>query len=109
MVLAVAGSSPVIHPCKTEMRRDDDQMPNLVVITNLFVASFEGAGSMDKAPDFKVGDVVQLKCGGPVLIVQSIESDEVSCIYLDELGSQKSFSFKPAMLIVTENRNPKRP
>lgn len=52
---------------------------------------------------FKPGDVVVLKSGGPSMTVESIEEDGgVSCCWFDEHGKEDTSVFSPAMLRLDE-------
>ena len=42
--------------------------------------------------DFKLGDVVQLKSGGPSMTVEAISGNDVVCIWFDKMKAhRKSF------------------
>ncbi len=49
------------------------------------------------ADSFKIGDVVQLKSGGPFMTVSAVEDDSLYCIWFDKT-EQKQGRFKPATL-----------
>lgn len=46
---------------------------------------------------FNVGDVVQLKSGGPVMTVSEVDGTNIWCIWFDKTD-QKGGSFHPATL-----------
>ena len=39
--------------------------------------------------EIKVGDVVQLKAGGPPITVAEIDEDEARCVWIDDKGKQQ--------------------
>ncbi|MGJ0319270.1 DUF2158 domain-containing protein [Aliarcobacter cryaerophilus] len=49
---------------------------------------------------FNVGDTVQLKSGGPVMTISSVEDDEIECCWFDDVNSKTANyqSFSPSML-----------
>jgi uncharacterized protein YodC (DUF2158 family) len=47
---------------------------------------------------FKVGEVVQLKSGGPKMTVQNIQGNEVWCTWFDEQKKPQRHWFAPEML-----------
>lgn len=48
---------------------------------------------------FSIGDVVQLKSGGPLLTVTEVEDDTVHCIFFsEEIGEFRMHSFAPVLL-----------
>lgn len=48
---------------------------------------------------FKVGDLVQLKSGGPLMVIRSIDSDgDVYCEWFDSKQELKGNSFVPQQL-----------
>jgi uncharacterized protein YodC (DUF2158 family) len=49
------------------------------------------------ADSFKVGDVVQLKSGGPMMTVEEVEERTVFCIWFDKT-ERKAGRFNPATL-----------
>jgi uncharacterized protein YodC (DUF2158 family) len=52
-----------------------------------------------KSPAFKLGDVVQLKSGGPSMTVTTArEKDQVGCHWFSEHGDIKWFNFHPDAL-----------
>jgi len=52
---------------------------------------------------FKPGDVVVLRSGGPSMTVECIEEDgRVSCRWFDDQGKQAASVFSPAMLRLEE-------
>ncbi len=49
--------------------------------------------------EFKVGDVVQLKSGGPKMVVITIwENGQISCLWASEFGSFDK-AFRPEFLV----------
>jgi len=53
--------------------------------------------------DFKIGEVVQLKSGGPLMTVEDINAhDMINCIWFDGRG-RKSAAFPAATLKVVNN------
>ncbi|MBW8304138.1 MAG: DUF2158 domain-containing protein [Brevundimonas sp.] len=46
---------------------------------------------------FNVGDVVQLKSGGPLMTVEELQRDSLFCIWFDKT-EKKTGSFNPATL-----------
>ena len=42
---------------------------------------------------FKIGDIVQLKSGGPLMTVQKVRTDEVDCMWFDGSTLIKNTSF----------------
>lgn len=46
-----------------------------------------------KKDAFKIGDVVQLKSGGPLMTVQKVRTDEVDCMWFDGNTLIKNMSF----------------
>jgi uncharacterized protein YodC (DUF2158 family) len=63
--------------------------------------------------NFKLGDVVQLKSGGPKMTVQHIVADDdfgvsrndLNCQWFDDKDILKSAIFKPETLITEEEAN----
>lgn len=52
--------------------------------------------------EFKPGDIVQLKSGGPTMTVQEIDDGGVFCVWFDKNKQQSSY-FAPILL--KEHRN----
>lgn len=48
--------------------------------------------------EFKVGDVVILKSGGPSMTVNSVDISGVFCVWFDSKGETKSATFLAEML-----------
>ena len=53
--------------------------------------------------DYKAGDTIRLKSGGPPMTVEKIESDATGkprayCTWFDDNGALKHASFEPGML-----------
>lgn len=57
--------------------------------------------------EFKPGDVVHLKSGGPTMTVTRMEDEygtmKVSCTWFDDKGEQKFSSFEPEIIELIEN------
>jgi uncharacterized protein YodC (DUF2158 family) len=48
--------------------------------------------------DFKIGDTVRLKSGGPLMTVKETSGDQVRCQWFDEKHSVQTHLFLAAML-----------
>jgi uncharacterized protein YodC (DUF2158 family) len=48
--------------------------------------------------NFKIGDEVVLKSGGPAMTIRSLEADNISCCWFDDKKHQKSAIFVKEML-----------
>jgi len=59
---------------------------------------------------FKIGDVVQLKSGGPEMTVSKIDAEEVLCTWWSSQESDhKERSFDPALLVVVAKTSSSAP
>ena len=50
------------------------------------------------APVLKPGDLVHLRSGGPLMTVDTVEGDQVTCYWSTEFGATRSGSFRIAQL-----------
>ncbi|ALK10254.1 YodC family protein [Blastochloris viridis] len=52
---------------------------------------------------FEVGDIVQLKSGGPLLTVSTVDKNAIHCVYFsDEAGEFRTYDFAPALIVHVE-------
>ncbi|KAA5602201.1 YodC family protein [Blastochloris sulfoviridis] len=52
---------------------------------------------------FEIGDIAQLKSGGPLLTVSGVEKNAIQCVYFaDEIGEFRTYDFSPALLVHVE-------
>jgi uncharacterized protein YodC (DUF2158 family) len=52
---------------------------------------------------FEVGDIVQLKSGGPLLTIATVEKTSIRVLYFaDEAGEFRTYDFPPALLVHVE-------
>jgi uncharacterized protein YodC (DUF2158 family) len=49
--------------------------------------------------DFKPGDTVRLKSGGPLMTIAHVRPDEVWCEWFDDKEAPQSKGFKPTSLV----------
>jgi uncharacterized protein YodC (DUF2158 family) len=50
------------------------------------------------APQFKEGDVVQLKSGGYEMTVEGVDRDSITCAWHDRNGHLRHYAFYPTLL-----------
>jgi len=48
--------------------------------------------------DFNVGDNVQLKSGGPIMVIDSVEDDSIECIWFNKDGIIERYTFQAETL-----------
>lgn len=48
--------------------------------------------------EFEIGDVVQLKSGGPVMTVYNVDGSSIGCIWFDDKNKKISAPFIPETL-----------
>lgn len=53
---------------------------------------------------FKIGDCVRLKSGGPEMTVEAVENDRIRCVWFDSLDELNRRSFSAALLKLTSAR-----
>ena len=58
--------------------------------------------------DFKVGDVVQLKSGGPKMTVNRVDGDEISCEWFEGRQEPHGHVFKKEVLMKILNKKSAR-
>ncbi len=60
--------------------------------------------------EFRVGEVVQLKSGGPKMTVSSSgnDSDSVECTWFDDDNKPQYFTFPASALVKVEDNEAKR-
>jgi uncharacterized protein YodC (DUF2158 family) len=52
---------------------------------------------------FEIGDIVQLKSGGPLLTVAAVEKTSIRVLYFsDEAGEFRTYDFAPVLLVHVE-------
>jgi uncharacterized protein YodC (DUF2158 family) len=51
------------------------------------------------ANNFKQGDTVRLKSGGPIMTVTFVDGDDVSTVWFDDSGKQEKSEFPAATLV----------
>ena len=49
--------------------------------------------------DFNVGDVVQMRSGGPFMTVREARPESVACAWFDAQNIEREAEFKPEMLM----------
>lgn len=52
--------------------------------------------------EYQKGDLVRLKSGGPLMTVESIEEDQVYCVWFDEEDKPQGDDFHPDQLTPAE-------
>ncbi len=53
---------------------------------------------MNKISEIKIGDIVQLNSGGPLMTVESIEGDSCDCCWMNENGDGRERRWKTIVL-----------
>jgi uncharacterized protein YodC (DUF2158 family) len=51
--------------------------------------------------EFKEGDLVRLKSGGPVMTVEELYDEDLSCVWFEKVGNKQVMqrgSFRPSVL-----------
>lgn len=54
--------------------------------------------------EFKEGDKVVLKCGGPLMVIERISYDDIRCVYFNRLEEFRTIDVcTPAIMKATKN------
>lgn len=56
---------------------------------------------MNQNVELKVGDIVQLKSGGPKMTIENIRDGEICCTWFDAQGARQFSHFDPRVLRVS--------
>jgi uncharacterized protein YodC (DUF2158 family) len=51
------------------------------------------------ADTFKAGDTVRFKSGGPLMVVDSVNGEEIYCEWFDDKNNPQGRTFKPHVLV----------